>query len=90
MICFLADIRSGKLLKEATYYVTQQTTTKSTHYDSLLFEDDEKECFCDGDLNALKKKIVYSASNRPKKMLSVYWIIERKAGFSVWIDRGES
>ena len=35
--------------------------------DSLLIQDDEKECFCDGDLNALKRKLFIQQATDPQK-----------------------
>ena len=35
--------------------------------DSLLCEDDDKECFCDGDLIALKRKLFIQQATDPQK-----------------------
>ncbi len=46
---------------------SEQQSDVSDKDDSLLFEDDEKECFCDGDLNALKRKLFIQQATDPKK-----------------------
>ena len=64
--CYIEKGNSSENIEPVIIGPEQQPAV-SDKDDSLLFEDDNKECFCDGDLNALKRRLLIQQATDPQK-----------------------
>ena len=80
--CYIEQGNSSENIEPVIIGPEQQPAV-SDKDDSLLFEDDNKECFCDGDLNALKRRLFIQQATDPQKCYRYTWLIKRKTRFGI-------